>query len=183
MFQLDMVPSAVLITEYRRYTIGKAHIGRSKEEFCVKDDGDCRNAILSHHLHHDFVEQVCGDTRGNIGNQFGNTVAHAMEQYLCVPFRFYKVQHSPWFQEIDQRRNTTDEEAGDSTPSSPFDAHIHQNDEYIVKNDVADAAGNVENESQLRFACGDKEYLKEYLNHGDGIERHHDSAVVDAVGQ
>ena len=30
---------------------------------------------------------------------------------------------------------------------------------------------------------GDKEHLKEYLYHRDGVKRHHDSAVVDAVGQ
>ena len=74
-----MISLAVLITEYRCHTIGKAHIGRGKEELCVKDDGDGCNAILSHHLHHNFVEQVCGDTGGNVGNQFGNTVAHAVE--------------------------------------------------------------------------------------------------------
>ena len=178
-----MIPSAVLVTEHWRHTIGKAHIGRGKEELCVKDDGNCRNAVLSHHLHHNFVEQVCGDTRGNVGNQFRCAVTHAVEQNLGVPCGCYEIENRAWTHKIKQRRKATNEETGDRSPAGTFDAHIHQNDEYIVKNDVADAAGNVENQSQFRFACGDKEHLKEYLYHRDGVKRHHDSAVVDAVGQ
>ena len=119
-----MISLAVLITEYRCHTIGKAHIGRGKEELCVKDDGDCRNTILSHHLHHNFIEQVCGDTRGNVGNQFRCAVTHAVEQNLGVPFGFYEIQNRAWFHKINQWRNATNEETGDRSPAGTFDAHI-----------------------------------------------------------
>ncbi len=102
---------------------------------------------------------------------------------FSVPFGLYEIQHCPWLGKIEQCRDAANDKAADSAPGCPHDAHIHTDDEDIVEKNIGQPRRNIQPQPQIGFPCGDEKGLKHGLDNRNGVKRHHNSAVIHAIGQ
>ncbi len=102
---------------------------------------------------------------------------------FSVPFGLYEIQLCSGLGKIEQRRDAANEKAADGAPGCPNDAHIHPDDENIVEKDIGQTCCNTQPQPQIGFPCGDEKGLKHGLYDRNGVKRHHDFAVIHAIGQ
>lgn len=182
----DSVPAAIIKADDRGNAHGIADIQGVEQKLGINNNGDRRHPVLSLQAHHGAVEEIGGDSRGQLAYHFGGAVKAALPQHRERPMGNSwpgEAQSRPLPAEEDQPRRRRYQIPQSRAQRSASNAQPAGDDEEIVQKDIRCPRHNRQPEAQSRFPRRYEEVGEQGLQKIGGHEPKQHRQIVPAIGK